>query len=269
MKTRIISGAVAVEIAIVVLALHNTIVLDIAVALLIAGMLFELFRACDCIKFKETSIICIVYAFLTPFSGHFGKWFALVILGFGLLAFATNLKHYKDLKIDKLMIMIGSTILVTYSMNCLLGIHNSDSKNGLFLVIITLCGAWLADTGAYFAGTFFGKHKLCPNISPKKTIEGLIGGTVTNGVILIVAGLIYDLALGNPTPNYVELFLLGMACSIIGLLGDLSASLIKRQYGIKDYGNIMPGHGGIMDRFDSVLFVAPFMATMLSLFPIF
>lgn len=269
MKTRIISGAVAVVIAIIVLMLHNTVVLNIAVALLIMGMLFEIFRATDCIKFKETCAICIAYGVVNPFSNYIGKWFGLVTLAFGLLAFATNLKHFKELKIDKLMIMIGSTILVCFSMNSLLFIHGMDNKNGLFLVIITLCGAWLADTGAYFAGTFFGKHKLCPNISPKKTVEGFVGGTVTNGVILVVAGLIYEMALNNANPDYILLFVFGMACSVVGLLGDLSASLIKRQYNIKDYGNIMPGHGGVMDRFDSVLFVAPFMATMLSYFPIF
>lgn len=269
MKIRIISGAVAVVIAIVVLALHNTIVLDIAVALLIAGMLYELFKATECLRFKPTVAICIAYGLATPFASCMGKWFPIVTLAFGLLVFATNLMQYKDLKIDKLAIMLASTILVTYSMNSLLGIHNMSKKHGLFLVVLTLCGAWLADTGAYFSGTFFGKHKLCPNISPKKTVEGFIGGTVTNGLIFILVGILYGKVITDLTMDYFLLFVFGMACSVVGLLGDLSASLIKRQYSIKDYGNIMPGHGGVMDRFDSVLFVAPFMAMMLSYFPVF
>lgn len=269
MKVRIISGAVAVVIAIVILALHNTIVLDIAVALLIAGMLYELFKATECIKFKPTVAICIAYGLATPFASYMGKWFGLVILGWGLITFATNLMQYKDLKFDKLAIMLCSTILVTYSMNSLLGIHNMSKKHGLFLVVLTLCGAWLADTGAYFSGTFFGRHKLCPNISPKKTVEGFIGGTITNGLIFILVGLLYGKVITDLPMDYFLLFVFGMCCSVVGLLGDLSASLIKRQYSIKDYGNIMPGHGGVMDRFDSVLFVAPFMAMMLAYFPIF
>ena len=269
MKTRIISAAVAIVIAVIVLLLHKTIVLEIAVALLIAGMLYELFKATECIKFKPTAAVCITYGLLTPFASYMGKWFGLVTLAWGLVAFATNLMQYKELKIDKLMIMVGTTILVTYSMNCLLSLHEMGGKHGLFLVILGLCGAWLADSGAYFAGTFFGRHKLCPNISPKKTIEGFIGGTVTNGIIFIALGLFYSKVITDVSLDYFLLFVLGMACSVVGLLGDLSASLIKRQYSIKDYGNIMPGHGGVMDRFDSVLFVAPFMTVMLSYFSVF
>lgn len=269
MKIRIISGAVAVVIAIVILMLHNTIVLDIAVALLIAGMLYELFRATECSRFKTTAFLCIAYGLATPFFSFLGKWSGLVTLGWGLLVFATNLKQYKDLKFDKLAIMLSSTILVSYAMNCLLDIHDMSKKHGLFLVILTLCGAWLADTGAYFSGTFFGKHKLCPNISPKKTVEGFIGGTITNGLIFILVGLLYGKVITDLPMDYFLLFVFGMACSVVGLLGDLSASLVKRQYNIKDYGKLMPGHGGVMDRFDSVLFVAPFMAAMLAYFPIF
>lgn len=269
MKTRIISAAVAIVIAVAVLFLHKTIVLEFAVALIIFGMLFELFRATECSKYTPTAVICYVYGLSVPFSQFMGKWFAFVTLAFGLLAFASFLYQFKTLKIDKFAIMTVVTILVTYAMNSLLALHNMSEKHGLFLVILTLCGAWLADSGAYFAGTFFGRHKLCPNISPKKTVEGFIGGTLTNGIIFILAGLIYSRLVSDVSPDYFLLFIYGMACSVVGLLGDLSASLVKRQYGVKDYGNIMPGHGGVMDRFDSVLFVAPFMAVMLSSFSIF
>jgi phosphatidate cytidylyltransferase len=131
---------------------------------------------------------------------------------------------------------------------------------GVFAVVLTLCGAWLADSGAYFAGTFFGNRKLCPEISPKKTVEGVIGGTVCNGVfLLLISGVYGSFVNKGVSINYGVVFLAGMVCSIIGLIGDLSASVIKRQANIKDYGNIMPGHGGIVDRFDGVLTVAPFM----------
>lgn len=119
--------------------------------------------------------------------------------------------------------------------------------------------------GAYFAGTFLGKHKLCPEISPKKTVEGFIGGLLSNGVIFVVINLIYVVFfVEGYKVNYVNTFILGLICAVLGTIGDLTASLIKRQCDIKDYGNIMPGHGGLMDRFDSVLFVVPFIYVYLN-----
>ncbi len=159
--------------------------------------------------------------------------------------------------------MITSSTLITLGMSSIIIIKISNPKHGVFLLVLSLCGAWLADTGAYFSGTFFGKHKLCPNISPKKTVEGLIGGTITNAILFIVIGMIYTYIQSKNNVvvniNYIYIAILGMICSLLGLVGDLSASLIKRQCNIKDYGNIMPGHGGVLDRFDSILFVVPFM----------
>ena len=109
------------------------------------------------------------------------------------------------------------------------------------------------------AGTFLGKTHLCPEISPKKTVEGLIGGVAANGVIMLIVSLVYRYIVKGYPVHFVWIVLAGIVCAIIGLIGDLTASIIKRQTGIKDYGNIMPGHGGVMDRFDSVLLVAPFM----------
>jgi phosphatidate cytidylyltransferase len=160
--------------------------------------------------------------------------------------------------------MLASSLLITFAMSSLIELKDSNKEHGLFLLLLSLCGAWLADTGAYFVGTLMGKHKLCPNISPKKTVEGLIGGTITNGILFIGIGLLYSFIKSKNGVdieiNYIFIAILGMLCSLLGLLGDLSASLVKRQCNIKDYGNIMPGHGGALDRFDSVLFVVPFMS---------
>ncbi|MGN1133928.1 MAG: phosphatidate cytidylyltransferase, partial [Oscillospiraceae bacterium] len=154
--------------------------------------------------------------------------------------------------------MFAIPYIINFSFSTLLYMNNVET-GGLFMVVITLCGSWLADSGAYFAGTFFGKTPLCPKISPKKTVEGVIGGVVTNGVLFLIIGLVYEYLLDGAPLHYVVMILSGMICALIGLVGDLTASVIKRQHGIKDYGNIMPGHGGVMDRFDSVLLVAPFM----------
>ncbi|WP_297425085.1 phosphatidate cytidylyltransferase [Clostridium sp.] len=125
---------------------------------------------------------------------------------------------------------------------------------GEFLVWIIFIGSWLSDTAAFYSGKFFGKHKLSPRVSPKKTIEGSIGGligaTIFSGIFgIIVQRYVYIM----PVYNY---FLIGTMCGLFGQLGDLVASSIKRYVGIKDYSNLIPGHGGILDRFDSIIFSA-------------
>ena len=132
---------------------------------------------------------------------------------------------------------------------------------------MALGGAWLSDTGAYFTGRAFGKHKLAPYISPKKTVEGAVGGVIFAEAAMLLLAWLYSLAadaLGHPiVVNYAAILIVTPVLSVFSIVGDLSASVIKRQYKVKDYGSIMPGHGGIMDRFDSVLMVAPliFMAS--------
>ena len=273
MLTRIISAAVAIVIAVAVLCFHNTIVLNIAVAVLIAAALFELLRAEDCLKFKVSQIVCYVFALTIPFSRYLLKLdesiMYYITFGFLLIMFISFIGYYKTMRYEKLAFMIFVSGFVSVTMSTLLYLNRTGGEHGLFYVVLTLCGAWLADSGAYFAGTFLGRHKLCPNISPKKTVEGLIGGVITNGLIFVFLGFLYSkIIYADINVNYMVMFILGMLCALLGLLGDLSASLIKRQTGIKDYGNIMPGHGGVMDRFDSVLFVSPFMTIALSIFNI-
>ena len=273
MLTRIISAAVAIVIAVSVLCFHNTIVLNIAVAVLIVAALFELLRAENCLKFKVSQIVCYIFALTVPFSRYLLKLdesiMYYITFGFLLIMFISFIGYYKTMRYEKLAFMIFVSGFVSVTMSTLLYLNRTGGEHGLFYVVLTLCGAWLADSGAYFAGTFLGRHKLCPNISPKKTVEGLIGGVITNGLIFVFLGFLYSkIIYADINVNYMVMFILGMICALLGLLGDLSASLIKRQTGIKDYGNIMPGHGGVMDRFDSVLFVSPFMTIALSIFNI-
>ena len=154
-------------------------------------------------------------------------------------------------------------ILVPQAMTTMVRMERYDSESGLFLLIMGLCGAWIADTGAYFTGVAIGKHKLCPEISPKKTIEGLVGGILTTAIVYTVAFSVYY---GFTAKRAVIAFVTGAVCAVIGTVGDLSASMVKRQIGFKDYGKIMPGHGGLMDRFDSVLFVLPTFYAFIALF---
>ena len=124
------------------------------------------------------------------------------------------------------------------------------------LAIAPLVGAFMSDTGAYFAGRAFGKRKLCPAVSPNKTVEGCVGGFIGSIVGMIVYHLIVKATISLDL-GWVMIIVLGIVGSLLGQIGDLSFSVIKREYGIKDYGAIFPGHGGVLDRFDSVLFVSP------------
>ena len=130
-----------------------------------------------------------------------------------------------------------------------------NGEFGLAMVFVALIAAFLTDTGAYFTGYFFGKHKLIPEISPKKTVEGAIGGVA----ICVISMLVYAwiLTFFGIKANLLNIVIIGVIASVISQFGDLSASMIKRGLGIKDYGDIMPGHGGVLDRIDSLLFTAP------------
>ena len=139
-----------------------------------------------------------------------------------------------------------------------------------YLIWLPLICAWGSDTFAYFVGVKFGKHKLAPVLSPKKSIEGSVGGVIGAGVLTVVYFLVCD-RLGfipeenGAPPVAVTGFAIGALSAAFSQVGDIAASTIKRQMNVKDYGNIMPGHGGILDRFDSVLFTAPMIYILMNL----
>ncbi len=127
---------------------------------------------------------------------------------------------------------------------------------GMYFLLFAFFCSWMTDTMAFFAGSFFGKHKMCPKISPNKTIEGAIGGVLCNALLCMVMLAIFRhfflLEVG-----YIFTFVIAVILSVVSIFGDLAASVIKRQNGIKDFGNLLPGHGGVMDRGDSMLFTLP------------
>ena len=288
MLTRIISGAVGVVIMAGLLYCHDTLVLPIAVAAMVAIMLYELLRAVKmekCLPILAAVEACgiampLIYSKYYYIKKNFkdgegcyvGKSLEIAgeytVIAFGItlaaafVVFVTWLRKHKEIRYEQVFFSLASMVLVPQAMSTMVRIDRMDEEHGLFLLILGLCGAWIADTGAYFSGVALGKHKLCPEISPKKTIEGFIGGILSTGIVFAIAfGVHYDdLGIGAAA------FVIGMVCAVIGTVGDLSASMVKRQIGFKDYGKIMPGHGGLMDRFDSVLFVLPTFYMLIVLF---
>ena len=179
--------------------------------------------------------------------------------------FAEMVLLHKHITYQNTLFIAAITLLVSHSLSMLNTLLHI-SQFGLASVILALSSAWIADTGAYFAGTFLGK--LCPEISPKKTVEGFFGGIVTDVVVMVIFALIYSL-IAHAHVHYLWLIFIGIVCAVISVLGDLSASVLKRQQEIKDFGNIMPGHGGVMDRFDSVLFTVPAFYALEMMYPVF
>ncbi|MBR4890766.1 MAG: phosphatidate cytidylyltransferase [Clostridia bacterium] len=160
-----------------------------------------------------------------------------------------------------------SLFLVIYSVFFLM--HLSfirNMENGLAYVFLTFIGAWLTDTMAYFSGNLFGKHKLIEKVSPNKTVEGAVGGIVGAVVFFIIYGLVLSHIGYNV--SFFRLVILSILCGIFAQLGDLSASVMKRAYSAKDFGNLIPGHGGLLDRIDSFIFVIPVVYYFVIYFPI-
>ena len=165
--------------------------------------------------------------------------------------------------------VFSASVYVTVSFTSLSLARYLDREYGALIVILVFLISWACDVFAFLVGSLIGKHKLIPEISPKKTVEGSIGGIVFSIIGCILYGLLIDGLIDNMTVNYLMLGLIGGILSIVSQLGDLIASLIKREYGVKDYGKIFPGHGGIMDRFDSVLAVSTILLILCIICPPF
>ena len=173
----------------------------------------------------------------------------------------TAVIHKNNIKIS---VCLVAGVVLPLLFGSVVRIHAMN--NGQFLILIPFAMAFLSDTGAYFAGMKFGKTKLAPAISPKKTVEGVVGGVLA----AMVGMLIYCLVLHVFTdmkPNYLYALIYGLLGAGAGVFGDLCFSVIKRQNDIKDYGNLIPGHGGILDRFDSMVVVAPLTELLMLYMP--
>ncbi|MBS5144934.1 MAG: phosphatidate cytidylyltransferase [Butyricicoccus pullicaecorum] len=197
--------------------------------------------------------------YLEAFQQQFGRLLMLFLL-VGL--FACLLRHHDTVRTEEVMAgFVGGFILPALLLSLW---RIFEMEGGAFLVLLPLVAAWGSDTCALFAGMAFGKHKLAPVVSPKKTVEGAVGGVI--GATLLMLGVVFLMnRYAGLSIHYAGAAVMGAAGAAIGQLGDLSFSIIKRQCKIKDYSHIFPGHGGVLDRFDSVIFVAPVIELVLSI----
>ena len=187
------------------------------------------------------------------------------ILLYYVLLFAEMMASHTKLQFKDTAICLVSGVVMPFLLSALVRVIVMEQ--GRYFIYIPFIMAFFSDTGAYFIGITFGKHKMAPIISPKKSWEGFFGGIATAVLGMIGYGLVLRYAFHFEV-NYVAAVLYGLIGSLGGVFGDLSLSVVKRQVGIKDYGNLIPGHGGILDRFDSVLITAPLTEALLLLLPI-
>lgn len=259
MKTRVISAIVGSAFGLIVLLALPAIFLNVVLAFLSALAMAEILQVMQ-IRHRAIMALTVLFAAGMPF------WMlattnvpylvpALCILVYTALFVLVQLLVYPRLSVERMGLVYMMSVLAPLAIS---GIgYLRWLPNGLFYVFVTLVMAWVADAGAYFIGSFFGKHKLCPAISPKKTVEGLFGGVAAGILGSLLTGGIF--ALINPLVpvHFGRLTLVALACALLSVVGDLFASVIKRRFDAKDYGKIMPGHGGVMDRFDSLLLMTP------------
>ena len=182
--------------------------------------------------------------------GEFYRYFAIGFFLAALIILTIAVFSKGAIKIDDCAIFFVMCFYAMISFDAIYLLR--FEQNGVFLFLMPFGVSWFTDIFAYFSGRLFGRHKLIPDVSPKKTVEGAIGGFVCAVGLTMLYGLIVDLCTAV-RPNYLLLLLAGALMSLVSMAGDLIASLVKRHYGVKDYGFILPGHGGVLDRCDSVL----------------
>ncbi len=281
MKTRVITAIVGIIVLIGVMFTFNTPIFNLVVAAITLIAVHEIYGA---LGFEKKDwllyVVQIPYVLLVMLSGYSSARRLLMPASFVLVVFYAIYLVVRNgsisyQKASGLVMFSGIVIFCFYSFILLKELLPVDrfGYDAMFFILLILCFAWGGDTCAYFAGRAFGKHKLCPVVSPKKTVEGAIGGVLGTMAFGVIITLVYSVAADRleaftrsniGVSMYVIIALLGCVAAVLGIYGDLFASVVKRQCGIKDYGTIFPGHGGILDRFDSVMFIAPFVTMVIT-----
>ena len=266
LKTRVLTGAVLTVVVLAALYFSRyPYVMSVCAALLAFGAAWEVFGVCGAGRKSPWFVVCAVIAVLLPFvpiSCFLPA--AASVLGFAWLGCES--RDFEGFLLPRgvvpiLFSVLASLMLCAFPLLC-------GMNNGVYLLLLAFVACTATDTMAYFIGSRFGKHRLAPRVSPKKSVEGAVGGTM----IALLLSLLYCYGaalLLHTEVNLGRAAVYTLLGSVAGQCGDLSLSVIKRIAGVKDYGRLFPGHGGVLDRFDSMLFCAPLTLLYVTLFPIF
>ena len=272
MLQRILVAVVLAPLFFVVLFFLEPVWLAVLMAAICALASFELLRATGVAHHNGMYICTALAAAAIPL----GVW-----LGYGsqvtqaaalllmIVTFWIAIRLYdreKAVRFEDVLLCLFGGLMIPWALSTLVELKGMEQ--GQFLVLLPVICAFLTDGGAYFAGVFLGKHRGVTRVSPNKSIEGYIGGILSGAVFLLLYGVLLKQFAGLD-PSLPVLAIYGLVGSAVTEVGDLSFSFVKRQFGVKDYGNLLPGHGGMLDRFDSMVFAAPTLLLLVKLFPPF
>ena len=264
MKTRIITAAVGLGVLAVVLAFFDTFLFDLVLSAVCLIAIHEVFSAMGFGKKQWYLYVAAVPLTLLVMLSTSQMVRGLLLPAAFLTVLFYNvcqIAHVKTLDFGKLTGFVYFSGVITFCFYSLIHLKRmlpfaEYRYDAIYFILLILCFAWGGDTAAYFAGRAFGRHKLAPIVSPHKTVEGAVGGLAGGVLGMIVFRIVFFFVTVEPLP-IGWCMVIGLVGAFMGQLGDLSFSIIKRQFGIKDYGRLLPGHGGVLDRFDSVIFAAP------------
>lgn len=254
-KTRLISGIVLVLAALVLIITGGDVLLVSTLIISYIGM-YELYRI-----FQVEKELPGILGYLAATGYYVNLRFQVIpdmmmlILGLLLLLMFVYVFTYPKYKTEQIMAAFFGVFYVAVMLSFIYQIRMTET--GAYTVWLVFLCSWGCDTCAYCVGVLFGKHKMSPKLSPKKSVEGAIGGVVGAALLTVIYGMIFKDAMEMNLTHIWILAAISAVGALISMVGDLTASAIKRNYGIKDYGTLIPGHGGIMDRFDSVIVTAP------------
>lgn len=268
MLKRTITGAGLIAVLVAVLLFLPEVFTAVLLSIMVSTAAKELLWTTNLVESRRLIVYAKIAAVLVVWWCYFGMPYAYglaTILVFTALCFAELLISHGKLPFQQVAMTMVAGLLIPFLLSALVRIVLME--NGRYLIPAPFVMAFMTDTGAYLVGCAIGKHKLCPIISPKKTVEGLVGGILGGIIGMIIYGLVLSHAFGFQV-SFLFAGIYGAIGAAAATFGDLMFSVIKRQTGIKDYGKLLPGHGGILDRFDSVTVVAPVAELLLLILPL-
>lgn len=263
MLKRIITAAIGLVLLVLVLIFSDTLAFPITCCAL---TLIGVYEMLGCIRVRKNLVTSILMYLVTVAAfvlsqlklslSVFICTYASMLFILLIVLFAMSVFSEGHLPVDKVCIAFTTVAYIITGLISLVLLRNIEY--GVYLYLIPFVGPWVSDTFAYFGGRLFGRHKLIPSVSPKKTVEGAVCGVVFCTAVCSVYGIVIRNYSGINYPVWAFI-VMGAIVAVVSQVGDLIFSLIKRRYNVKDYGMILPGHGGVLDRFDSVISTAPLL----------
>ena len=263
LKSRLLVSVVGVPLLLWVV-LGAPVVVILAALCILAGL--GAVELQQCVSAEKRTDMCVINAACAALTTYWcdqqPESMALLFMAEAIFVFGYAIIKAGEIKFAQIMAALFGSIAIGYSFSAFLRMESVGLHRAYLLLPFIL--SFACDTFAYFVGCTIGKHKLAPKVSPKKSVEGSIGGLAGN----VVCGLLFAFVMNRwfgGSIAYGSMCLLALVCGVVAQIGDLSFSLIKREFGVKDYGKLFLAHGGVLDRFDSVLFVAPVIEIVLNL----